>query len=1311
MSPDPSANPVQLSFGGMDLRINTSLLDTQWTPVSATLGDGRVVVAWSSASQGPARPGGIVVRIFGRDGHPETEEILVDVPDSESHDRPAIAALADGAFVVAWNRSDGSDGTPIEDPETGIYARIVDASGVPRGEPFHVNTTTAREQRDPSVTALADGGFAVAWADHGLNGFALQRFDAGGALVGSETWVDTAAHAWVFRPDVIELADGGLAVTYGRGGNLDDVALTRLDSAGNVTGRQYFANSFAEGHQRNPQLTLLASGGYVVVWESSKAADVAGMDVRGQRFGADGSKAGAEFRVSDAAVEWQLQPALAALADGGFVVAWVASTGGTIQGLMAQRFDAAGARVDSEFRVDSFDATVHEPTVTALADGGFFVGWRAWRQDGLDFDVFGKYFDAEGRATSGAVRTGGDGDDFIQGNADDERLVGNAGHDTLDGAGGNDWLQGGAGDDTYHIGDPLDRVDENPGEGSDSALVADLAWVLPAEVENAVAVGASGSRVTGNAQDNTFTSGSGHDFFDGGPGHDRVVFRSPLSDYRFEQHASGVAVLGPVAGADGADIVSAVEELVFADRTISLQWNPADLRLAHGTTGYVTAPRVCALQGGGFVALWVSGDASQLVATVHDATGMLITSPLAISVRASHPALTALADGGFVLAYEVESTFPDTDIQVLRFDHAGNRTGFHQVANPGRQVDPALATLSGGGFVLTWSDENTDNVAGRTVQAQLFDAAGQRQRLAFATGSGQSAGSVAATGDGGFVVAWQSSPPSADGSGYAIEAARFDAGGVPLGEAFVVNSFVAGSQQQPRLADLAGGGFVAVWIDPGQDGHFFGVFGQRFDAQGRRVGREFQVNTERVGSQQEPAVASLPDGGFVVAWSSSGQDGDGQGVYYQRFGADGARVGAEQRAHTATAGSQTQPSVTVLENGDVLIAWQSRASGWTPDPLAPLGLFAQRFDAEGTPYGVLEVGGSGDGDTLQGGKGSQWLRGLAGADTLAGGAGSDTLEGGAGPDTFVFSGADAAIDRITDFQTGDVIRIAAPLAAADLRASTQGNATTLHLDTDKLPGADLQIDLAGAFTGSVFEVVQLADGGSEVRLAASDRESIPVAGMAYHWKSHVLLADVALRVASDGIREWTTVSGPEGEYALEVPAGRALLAATRPAGDGTGATITSADALAALRIAVGINPNADPDGTGPLSAPKLSPYQVIAADVNQDGRVTSADALAILRMAVKAPGAPESRWIFLDEHLDLWDEAKGESALKEGNVQWSATSDLQQDTALNLVGVLSGDVNGSWRAPAGSTDLDTVDAGYIEVLAARLGVPTDIWGA
>jgi hypothetical protein len=46
-----------------------------------------------------------------------------------------------------------------------------------------------------------------------------------------------------------------------------------------------------------------------------------------------------------------------------------------------------------------------------------------------------------------------------------------------------------------------------------------------------------------------------------------------------------------------------------------------------------------------------------------------------------------------------------------------------------------------------------------------------------------------------------------------------------------------------------------------------------------------------------------------------------------------------------------------------------------------------------------------------------------------------------------------------------------------------------------------------------------------------------------------------------------------------------------------------------------------------------------------------------------------------------------------------------------LVGVLKGDVDGSWAPPTGSQDLDLIDPTYFQDLAALIGVPVEQWGS
>jgi len=95
------------------------------------------------------------------------------------------------------------------------------------------------------------------------------------------------------------------------------------------------------------------------------------------------------------------------------------------------------------------------------------------------------------------------------------------------------------------------------------------------------------------------------------------------------------------------------------------------------------------------------------------------------------------------------------------------------------------------------------------------------------------------------------------------------------------------------------------------------------------------------------------------------------------------------------------------------------------------------------------TGGAGT-DALVGAAGTDTISGGDGVDTITGGTGADSLTGGAGNDIFVFADGDsttAANDSITDYTTGDVIRLTAGdnVAGASAAAGTAA-ATNVQVD-------------------------------------------------------------------------------------------------------------------------------------------------------------------------------------------------------------------------------------------------------------------------
>ncbi|HEY0887873.1 MAG TPA: calcium-binding protein [Ramlibacter sp.] len=115
------------------------------------------------------------------------------------------------------------------------------------------------------------------------------------------------------------------------------------------------ANTTTADLQTNPATAALADGGYVVAWVSF---DTFGPRfIRTQRYTADGVEAGGETLASTRVPGVGETPVVAGLADGGYVVAYpyrLGTTANMTSMVLLQRFDAAGERVGAEVTVSSF---------------------------------------------------------------------------------------------------------------------------------------------------------------------------------------------------------------------------------------------------------------------------------------------------------------------------------------------------------------------------------------------------------------------------------------------------------------------------------------------------------------------------------------------------------------------------------------------------------------------------------------------------------------------------------------------------------------------------------------------------------------------------------------------------------------------------------------------------------------------------------------------------------------------------------------------------------------------------------------------
>jgi hypothetical protein len=143
----------------------------------------------------------------------------------------------------------------------------------------------------------------------------------------------------------------------------------------------------------------------------------------------------------------------------------------------------------------------------------------------------------------------------------------------------------------------------------------------------------------------------------------------------------------------------------------------------------------------------------------------------------------------------------------------------------------------------------------------------------------------------------------------------------------LVNSTTTEFQGNVSITGLAGGGWVTAWQSYGQDGSDAGVYQQRYDSSGVKLGGETLVNTNTYLDQAEPSIAGLDGGGWVVSWMSYYEYYSGWNVYQQAYDADGNKVGLprflESGGNAAVAGLSDGGWITTWDNWGYSVRFQT----------------------------------------------------------------------------------------------------------------------------------------------------------------------------------------------------------------------------------------------------------------------------------------------------------------------------------------------------------------------------------------------------
>jgi Ca2+-binding RTX toxin-like protein len=500
----------------------------------------------------------------------------------------SVAGLIGGGFVVVWQ-----DSNPTDDV---ILAQRYDDSGNKIGGVIAVSALNSQSGRqfEPSVTALADGGFYVGWSDEDAStdrDIVGAVFNANGGFVRDQNPDETFKNS--SESSVARLGSGSVAVWTDETNGVDDINVKIYDAAG-VAGNVFVANTVTASFQNKPSVAASTDGSkFAVLWTSS--ADLSSINtISGRIFTSTGTESISEFQITSTSGGYPTTKVVW-LSNETFAVVWDETLTGLVRGsqIKMQIFDSFARAANPLTGIITVNSTIVEaqklPDVTVLPNGGFVVAWIDDSGIGSDLDPAIKLqaFDGSGGKIGGELLVNtttaltqtlptisalADGrvvvtwTDESSGNSDIRMQIVDPRDGIVDGTSGADQLYGhDAVGDIITSGDGADTVYGLAGaDVIDTGRGADI--IYDGRGDDTVTAGADGDIIRGDLGDDQFFGGDGNDsiysfggadLMDGGAGTGDSVF------YVNERSAVTINLVDQIlnAGAAFGDTIANIERI------------------------------------------------------------------------------------------------------------------------------------------------------------------------------------------------------------------------------------------------------------------------------------------------------------------------------------------------------------------------------------------------------------------------------------------------------------------------------------------------------------------------------------------------------------------------------------------------------------------------------------------------------------------------------------------------------------------------------------------------------------------------------
>ncbi len=365
-------------------------------------------------------------------------------------------------------------------------------------------------------------------------------------------------------------------------------------------------------------------------------------------------------------------------------------------------------------------------------------------------------------------------------------------------------------------------------------------------------------------------------------------------------------------------------------------------------TGNQERASVAASPQGGYMVVWQSNMMGtydvfgRVYADDGTPTGAEFIPHDSLEKAQSYPRVAALSDGRFVVVWE---SYPTASVgssiwaQLVNPDGTEAGTEFKVNEADGKWSSEGLdvAGFDKGGFVVVWTRNSTwpDIDQSTTIRIRRFAADGSKVGAESSiTGASPDLPVVATFQDGGYVVAWK-----VGSSQLFLYWQQFNSSGFPLG----AQTKLADQASLAGAASMPGGKFVLTWPYLDASLHPKTVFAQLFAKDSGPAGDAFQVSPSNdITGCGFVRPAMRADGSFVVAWSSAKTGSVMGDVWVQMVDAAGAKVGGLLQANVFADSYQSNPDVALFADGTAIVVWVSPNQDGNG-----FGIFAQRFDKNG----------------------------------------------------------------------------------------------------------------------------------------------------------------------------------------------------------------------------------------------------------------------------------------------------------------------------------------------------------------------------